>query len=155
MKQLFLLRHGEASFFDGSDYDRSLTSSGVDKLKRMSQSLENEGISIDYMHCSTARRTVQTADIIKDSILIKESNFIRQIYEGGLEELVEILETTPSASQSCILIGHNPVISLLLAHITGESYLGMQPGMLANINLEIDDWKMIGMNTGTLKEIIQ
>mgnify|MGYP003658524145 CR=1 FL=1 len=32
---------------------------------------------------------------------------------------------------------------------------GRQPGMMAIIELEIEDWKMIGFGTGILKEIIQ
>lgn len=155
MKQLFLLRHGEAGFSQGSDFQRQLTKKGRENLIRMGESLDEKLKSVDLMYCSSAQRTMETADLIGKRITIKESIFTRDIYQGNLGDMISLLEKTSSSVDSCLFVGHNPTISLLLAHISDENYLGLQPGMLAVINLEISDWKMIGFGTGVLKEIIQ
>ncbi|TXE04427.1 SixA phosphatase family protein [Algoriphagus aquimarinus] len=155
MKQLFLLRHGEAGFSQGSDFQRQLTKKGRENLIRMGESLDEKLKSVDLMYCSSAQRTMETADLIGKRITIKESIFTRDIYQGNLGDMISLLEKTSASVDSCLFIGHNPTISLLLSHISDENYLGLQPGMMAVIDLEISDWKMIGFGTGILKEIIQ
>jgi phosphohistidine phosphatase len=155
MKQLFLLRHAEASFSQGSDFQRQLTNKGRENLIRLGKSLDQKHMSVDLMYCSSAERTMQTADLIRKTIPIKESIFTKDIYQGDLGDIISLLEKTSSSVDTCLFIGHNPVISLLLSHLSDENYLGLQPGMMAILDLEIADWKMIGFGTGTLKEIIQ
>ncbi len=155
MKQLILLRHGEAGFSGDTDFKRQLTKKGRDKLIRMAESLNSKLRPIDLMYSSSAVRTVETAELIGNNLTIKESIFTKEIYDSDLKNLISFLEKTPNSISTCLLVGHNPTISLLLAHISGENYLGMQPGMMAIIDLEISDWQMIGFGTGKLKEIIQ
>lgn len=155
MKQLFLLRHGEAGFSQGSDFQRQLTEKGREKLIRMGESLDSSLKTIDLMYCSSAERAIETAELIGKYFNIKEKIFTKDIYQSDLGGLISLLEKTSSSVESCLLVGHNPTISLLLSHISDENYLGLQPGMMAIIDLEISDWKMIGHGTGILKEIIQ
>ncbi|MDR7131914.1 phosphohistidine phosphatase [Algoriphagus sp. 4150] len=155
MKQLFLLRHGEAGFSQGSDFQRQLTKKGRENLMRMAEGLISTLKSVDLMYCSSSERTLETADLIGKHITVKESIFTREIYQGDMGDMIGILEKTSPSVESCLFVGHNPTISLLLAHISAEHYLGLQPGMMAVIDLEISDWKMIGFGTGSLKEIIQ
>jgi phosphohistidine phosphatase len=155
MKQLILLRHGEAGFSDGVDFQRQLTTKGKDNLNRLGQRLQPAGLKVDHLFCSAATRTRETAGIIKKYIDIGTEEFTREIYEGGLEVLIKFLENTPDDAQSCMLIGHNPTISVLISHLTQSNYVGLQPGMMAIIDLEITEWHMIGLGTGTLKELRQ
>lgn len=155
MKQLFLLRHGEAGFSDGSDFQRRLTKKGIDNLKRMGGVLKGRSVSVDFMYCSSAQRTVETSDVIKNYLAVKEEIFTREIYEGDLNDLLKMIEKTPFSANSCLLVGHNPTISLLLSYLTQGDYLGMQPGMLVEVNLEISQWLMIGRGKGILKEVLQ
>lgn len=155
MKQLFLLRHGEAGFSDGVDFQRQLTTKGKENLNRLGQTLQPTGLKVDHLYCSAATRTRETAEIIKNHIEIGTEVYAREIYEGGLEALIKLLENTPDDAQSCMLIGHNPTISVLISHLTHANYVGLQPGMMAIIDLEITEWHMIGLGTGTLKELMQ
>ena len=155
MKHLILLRHGEAGFSDGVDFQRQLTSRGKENLNRMGKSLQTREMKVDFMYCSSATRTRETAEIMKRFINVEEEEFTRDIYEGNLETLIYLLEKTPKEAESCILIGHNPTISVLISHLTNSSYVGLQPGMMAIIELEISEWHMIGLGTGMLKEMVQ
>jgi phosphohistidine phosphatase len=155
MKQLLLLRHGEAGFSAGLDLDRKLTLKGKEKLIRLGESLPKSEFSVDLMYCSSASRTQETAAIIKKYISIKEEVITRKIYNADLKTLLELIEGTDELVETCLLVGHNPTISLLLSHISNSNYIGMQPGMLAIIELEVPHWRMIGHGTGTLREILQ
>src|SRR5690606_8096098 len=146
---------GEAGFSQGSDFQRQLTIKGRENLIRMGKTLDQKLKSVDLMYCSSAERTVETADLVGKHMTIKESIFTRDIYKGDMGDMVALLEKTSASVDSCLFVGHNPTISLLLSHISSENYLGLQPGMMAVIELEITDWKMIGFGTGILKEIIQ
>lgn len=155
MKQLILLRHGEAGFSDGVDFQRQLTARGKDQLNKLGKTLEERGLEIDLMYCSSATRTRETAQIIKSHVSIKEEIYEKEIYSAHLETLIKLIENMPKVVSTCLLIGHNPTISLLLSHLTSGNYIGLQPGMMAILELELSEWYMIGMNTATLKEILQ
>lgn len=155
MKYLILLRHGEAGFSDGVDFQRQLTPLGKENLNRLGGILKAGDMIVDFLHCSAATRTRETAEIIKSYVEIGDAEYTREIYEGNLESLMTLLEHTPREANSCMLIGHNPTVSLLLSHLTHESYLGLKPGMMAIVELEITDWSMIGLGTGTLKEVLE
>jgi len=155
MKYLILLRHGEAGFSDGVDFQRQLTPLGKENLNRLGGILKAGEMKVDFLHCSAATRTRETAEIIKSYVEIGEAEYTREIYEGNLDSLMTLLEHTPREANSCMLIGHNPTISLLLSHLTHESYLGLKPGMMAIVELEITEWSMIGLGTGTLKEVLE
>jgi phosphohistidine phosphatase len=155
MKYLILLRHGEAGFSDGVDFQRQLTPRGKENLNRLGEILQSGAMALDFLHCSSATRTRETAEIIRKYVPIEEVEYSREIYEGNLETLMKLLEHTPKSANSCMLIGHNPTISLLLSHLTHEDYIGLQPGMMAIVELEISDWSMIGLGTGTLKELLE
>ncbi|GMQ29909.1 SixA phosphatase family protein [Algoriphagus confluentis] len=155
MKQLILLRHGEAGFSDGIDFQRQLTQRGKENLHRLGILLQSKGLTIDRMYCSSATRTRETAEIIKAYLPIHEEIYEKEIYSASLEVLVNLLENTPAEVQTCLLVGHNPTISLLMAHLSDGDYRGLSPGMMGILELEISDWYHIGMHTATLKEVLQ
>lgn len=154
MKQLFLLRHGEAGFSDGVDFQRQLTAKGKANLEILGQKLQERDLKIAVMHCSPATRTRETAEILKKYVGIQEEFLELEIYAANLEILLGILEKTSNSAESCLLVGHNPTISLLIAHLTDGNYVGLQPGMMAILDLEVSDWSMIGHHTATLRELI-
>jgi phosphohistidine phosphatase len=95
MKQLLLLRHGEAGFSEGPDIDRQLTLKGKEKLNRLGELLANNGFSVDLMYCSEAERTQETARIIKNFIPVEKQVVTRTVYNADLNTLIELLEDTP------------------------------------------------------------
>ena len=46
MKRLFLLRHGEAGFSEGTDFQRQLTAKGKENLKRLGEELKNRDLEL-------------------------------------------------------------------------------------------------------------
>jgi phosphohistidine phosphatase len=155
MKQLFLLRHGEAEFSGGADFLRQLTQKGKENLLKMGLTISDKEIVIDQMYCSSASRAKETAETIKNFIQVKEGIFMKEIYDANLEFLLNLIESTPKNMETCLIIGHNPTISALLSYLVNENYINMQPGMLAHVEFEFNDWLMVGLGSGTLREIIR
>lgn len=155
MKHLILLRHGEAGFSGSVDFQRQLTTKGKENLNRLGQTQPVAGMKVDFLYCSSAARASETAEIMKKYLAVGVEEYTREIYEGNLESILNLLENIPSEAQSCILVGHNPTISVLIAHLTRGNYVGLQPGMMAILELDITDWNMIGLGTGTLKEVLK
>lgn len=155
MKHLILLRHGEAGFSDSVDFQRQLTPRGKENLNRLGENLPDYLLKVDFLYCSSATRTRETAVIIKNYIQIGDEQYIKEIYDGNLDTLLNLLENTPSEAESCMIIGHNPTLSVLASHLTHSNYIGLQPGAMAILDLDILEWYMVGLGTGTLKEVMQ
>jgi len=153
VKKLFLLRHGEAGFAKTTDFNRELTPKGIHQLIKLTIEVAKEVPRMDYMLCSTAQRTRQTAQVIEEGIYITEKEYRQEIYSGKMKDLLLMIEELPERVNSCLLVGHNPIISLLLAQLTGSDYRNMSPGTLANLDLEVADWQMIGMDTCSISWI--
>lgn len=154
MKKVILLRHGEAESSAESDFKRHLTLKGKNQLNNLAQSLKLRSIEIDQIYCSSSLRTVETAEIIQNYIPIKEVHYEKEMYSANLERLLIMLEKTSSWVENCLIIGHNPAISMLNAYLTSGEYIILKPGMMAILELEVDEWSMIGINTASLLEVI-
>lgn len=155
MKKLILLRHGEAGFSVGVDFQRQLTHRGKSNLQKLGAILADKKLEIDLLYCSPATRTRETAEIIKQHLPVNEEILSQEIYEGHVDALIKLLEGTPQSVDTCMLIGHNPTISLLISHLSEGNYIGLQPGAMGILELEINDWMMVGRGTGRLLELLE
>ncbi|MCS5489932.1 phosphohistidine phosphatase SixA [Algoriphagus limi] len=154
MKRLFLLRHGEASFSADLDFDRTLTPKGKGKVSHVAARLNELAPEIGKVYCSPAQRTKETANIVAERVLIKNQEYVRSIYDGDLQDLMDILENTPQDFNEVLIVGHNPLISLFAANLSDGEYLNMQPGDLIYIEFPLDSWKLITFGSGVLCEVI-
>jgi phosphohistidine phosphatase len=154
MKRLFLLRHAEAGFFKDTDFERNLTENGIESLHRMGRVLADRNLRIDLAFCSPARRTLETSNLFQKYVAVNDFNFVQEIYDGDLSDLLMLLTKIHVSVNSCLLIGHNPTISSFLSYLTREDFDGLEPGMLVEISLPIVTWDMLGFGVGQLKEIL-
>lgn len=156
-KILYILRHGESEHFskDHTDIHRKLTANGQKRLERLLQTFKNQKPKIDLIICSDAVRTKETAELVKRYLDIGELIYSNEIYEAEVEIILQKCLLVPEEVDQLMLIGHNPGLSYLLAMLTGENFLNMQPGMLAKVELNIDKWGHLGRNSGILLEIFE
>ena len=154
MNHLILLRHGEAEPSTGLDFNRHLTLKGKTQINLLGQILAKKDLRIDRMYCSLANRTYETAEIINDYIPFKEEIYTKNLYSDSHELVIGILEKLPDEVETCLLIGHNPSISLLASFLGSGDYLSLQPGMMVILELETNDWKTIGMHTCSILEVL-
>ena len=136
------------------DFDRPLKDRGRKAAKRVGQHLRREKLSDPLVLCSPAMRTRETADIVlKHANLRVEVRFEEHIYEASLRVLVQIVSEIPDDKQVAIMIGHNPGFEELLAYLTGEGRR-MPTAALAKISFDVESWKDIKEDQGTLEWFI-
>ncbi|MCH6233578.1 SixA phosphatase family protein [Cognataquiflexum rubidum] len=155
-KFLYLLRHGQAEPGIGpiGDLKRPLTEIGMSRIKQVSQVLATREITFDLILASPAVRTSQTSKIISNAVFSKERLEVDEIYDAEVNDLLKTVYKVNSDVRNLLIVGHNPSLSSLVMLLTGNDSVNLHPGMLAIIEIEVEDWNHIGRNTGILKEVI-
>jgi phosphohistidine phosphatase len=157
-KILYVLRHGEARPGIGirGDFLRELTVDGRQQLKRLADYLKSIDFKIDLILVSPAKRTQQSLEILTSTLAIKNNQITHdEIFDAEPQKLLEIINNINQPSNNILLVGHNPGISSLVSFVSGQNYISMKPGMMAVLEILVDDWKNLSGNTGVLKEILQ
>ncbi len=120
---VWLLRHAEAEerAASGKDEDRSLTPEGSAQAKSVGRGLAALEPKIAVVLTSPYRRARQTADRAADALRpaggVRES---RALAPGGDSEAV-LSEIADLTEESVLLVGHSPLLGLLLGRlVTGE-----------------------------------
>ncbi len=158
IKSLLLLRHAQANTRDSGerDQDRSLNEVGVMEALRIGRYLLKEGISIDCIMTSHAKRGVETASLISESLKLDPDKIIESedLYEASTRTLLDWVNQIDESLVSIVLIGHNPAIAFLGEYLSSQPLGFIPPGGL--IWLEFDDlsWKEIAKETAVLKHTI-
>src|SRR5690606_16009316 len=154
VKKLTLMRHGEAETGIGcqGDFNRAITGNGIIKLQRLNLVLKQKEAKFDLLLKSPALRTMQTAQLISENLLVDEEIIEDAIYESSVDNLLEIVQFVPNRFENILLVGHNPGISALLVYLVGDFNISLLPGMMAVINFDLPNWNMISRGSGSLIE---
>jgi phosphohistidine phosphatase len=155
-KVLFLLRHGEASPSSGygQDFSRPLNGDGINQLNRLSRTLKTNEVTFDLVLSSSAKRTLETTEIITKMIPSKKIIPVAGLYEADPLFFLNLINKTPSEVRYLLIVAHNPAISALAADLSSESFLNLKPGMMVKIDLYQDKWEAVGKHTGYLAEVL-
>jgi phosphohistidine phosphatase len=119
--KLYILRHGDAVEHGDPRYkenERPLTAKGVQRTKDLAHALRQLEISIDLVLSSPLTRARQTAEIIARGLRLREKRLELTDHlapSGSMQSLVERLHGVRSASDSVLLVGHEPYLSSLVS----------------------------------------
>lgn len=118
---LYLLRHAEAVPRRFADAERELTAHGQWEVDAVARQFTQRGIVLDACFCSPYRRTTQTAAAFLERIgstLVPEfSEWLTP--ERRARDVLAWLEAV--AAEHVLIVSHNPLVSELLAVLTGRS----------------------------------
>jgi phosphohistidine phosphatase len=119
--RIYLVRHGDAVPEEdaGSDRDRWLSSRGREAARILGRLLREQQVSPDAILCSPLPRAVQTAELIAASIDYIGTIASRRCFEPSAQPRVGGNEVM-AAGGSVIVVGHEPSISALGAHLLGR-----------------------------------
>lgn len=154
MKTLYLLRHAKSSWKDDSlrDFDRPLKGRGRDAAEEMGAVLAGEKLNSLTVISSPAARARETTEIVlRSSGLAIEPRFDERIYEADVRTLLEVIASIPDATETSMLVGHNPGFENLLAYLTGD-VRHMATCALAKI--ELKSWNGLSERSGTLASFV-
>jgi phosphohistidine phosphatase len=138
--ELYLIRHGIAEERGPEwpdDTKRPLTAKGVAALKQEAKALANLDVTFDLIISSPLTRTRQTADAFtrlpgKPAVVLSEA----LTPAGTPDAVVEELARQPR-KERIALVGHEPNIGELCAHLIGASApIEFKKGAICRIDFE-------------------
>jgi phosphohistidine phosphatase len=156
MLTLYLLRHAKSSW-DGAkpDFERPLANRGRKACATIGEFMQEKGIDFDLVVVSTAVRTRETIELIKERAKFRgEVRYDERIYEATVSQLLEIISEIDNERESVLLVGHNPGLEELLALLTGE-HQHLSTANFAKIKLNATKWSANLINKGTLDWIVR
>lgn len=120
-RQLYLLRHAEPDPWSplGNDFSRPLNSEGKVHAGLLAEWASEYLEPPDTILCSPARRTRETlAPILSRwSRLLSNTEYVESMYGASLDLLLALADDAFSYSERLLMVGHNPSVSVFLAHI--------------------------------------
>jgi phosphohistidine phosphatase len=156
-RTLYLLRHAKSSWDQPSlpDERRPLGKRGLRDAPRMAPIFKELGVQPQLVYCSPARRTVQTADIILPILGVKPDSMeqVEELYEGGLKNLLRVLQRAPDGVERLMLIGHNPGLTQLANFLCPRPGIeNLQTCALVALTAKLDAWEDLG--AGCAKQLL-
>lgn len=123
MKKIVLIRHAKSSWKDLSleDFERPLNKRGKRDAPIMAQRLKEEGIAIEKIFSSSAKRAKKTALVFAE-VLEKEVAFYDELYGSSVGALVDFINEQLHRYQNIAIVSHNPELTLL-SNLLSEQYI--------------------------------
>lgn len=118
MKTVYLFRHAKSEWADAGlkDHERPLNERGKKAAPQMAAYMKSKKYKPDIVLCSTARRTVETFDALKETLGEDlDVRFEDGIYLALPQKLFERLTWLDAGIKSAMIIGHNPGMAQLAA----------------------------------------
>jgi phosphohistidine phosphatase len=119
---IYLLRHADAEASASSDAKRNLTDKGIVQAEQVGRFCKEHKIAPEQILTSPYARAKQTAHLVAKELgcPIEEAQFLA----SGMQPetaLCELRDHWTISRDSIMLVGHEPDISHLIAHLTGAS----------------------------------
>ncbi len=152
MKILYLVRHSKSSWKDLSlnDFDRPLNKRGKKDALAMGDYLTKMKVDIDLIISSPAKRALETSRILTKKFSFNKKIQLEQtLYEGNLKNILSMIMNIDEQFQNVMLIGHNPVLTVLANYLLNENIDNIPTSGIVAIKFS-SDWRTISENCGTL-----
>ncbi len=121
MLKLLLLRHAKAvhsAQYD--DIDRPLAPRGRDDAALVGSYIAAQGLNPGVALISSACRTRETWDIVKNFVGPVEPLFEEALYHASAEGMLKRLREMKGEAQTVLMVGHNPSIAYLANLLAGS-----------------------------------
>lgn len=157
-KKLYLVRHAktEEGSYDMRDFDRELTSRGMQDATRLGKYYASKETIPDQILSSDAARARGTAELIASQMgyELNRIHLNHEIYEASVRTLFQLVTQLKDEWESVMIVGHNPVMNYLAEYLSDAEIGHMYTGSVACIAFDSDSWVEVSQNTGTLEEYI-
>lgn len=164
VRTLWVLRHAKASPANGArpDHDRPLAGAGArqalalgrllaDPAARARALLPPSGPAL--VLCSTARRTVETADyVVRRLRIVPEVRYLDLLYGAQPSDVIQVLGTVDDAVPSVLVVGHNPTAAAL-GGAGAAPVAHFPPCALSVVDLGTASWSQL--DPGQLRAVAQ
>lgn len=146
MKTVVIMRHAKSDWSDEqkSDFERRLNKRGEKNARLMGLFLRKSGAVPDVIVTSAANRAETTAGIVADSCGFKgEIEVVKELYAGTEDDYLSAIEGFNEAAASGLIVGHNPVVENLVAHLacSGSLAVRMPTAAMACLESSSESWR--------------
>ena len=129
--------------------------------------LKTKGHKPDVVLCSTARRTVETCDLVRPSLGDLTVVFEEGLYLAEARALLDRLRRLDDGLGSAMVIGHNPGLEQLASGLSGSPKTEMEEKLhrrmrekfstcaLAVIQFPAKTWREMKMGGGALVDFMR
>jgi phosphohistidine phosphatase len=162
-RTLLLLRHGKAESPSGvADKDRPLAVRGRGQSEHAGTACRTSGIAPDLVVVSPALRARDTWTAFARGLEREaEVDVDRRVYANTVDDLLEVVTTTPDDVGTLMLVGHNPSISDLALLLDDDQSRrrgtaiadGYPTGTLTVFDLDVP-WGLVGPGSGRLRAVV-
>ncbi|WP_249010906.1 histidine phosphatase family protein [Conexibacter sp. DBS9H8] len=116
--RLYLLRHAKSDWADPAqaDHDRPLAPRGQEAARRLGTHLSDAGIAPALVLCSTARRAVETVELVAPG---GELHVESELYGASVSSLLVRLGRIGEDVTTVMVVGHNPTLQQLALTLAG------------------------------------
>lgn len=153
MPELLLLRHAKSDRQDRrlDDFARPLAARGRRAAPLMGRYLVAEGLEPDLILCSTARRGVETLELLLTALAsTPEIGYLKTLYLAPPSRLLAVLRRQGPDRGRILLVAHNPGLHHLAVALAGRQ--GGSVGRLlaekfptaALARFQVDSWPELG-----------
>lgn len=157
-RTLALMRHAKSAWDLGveSDHLRPLNERGRRAVPVMGTYLADTGFVPDLVLCSTAVRTRETLDrLLRDFDPAPTVRYEQSLYLAAGDDLLERLRRLGKRWRRVLVIGHNPGLQNLAAHLVGEADRAVAQRIadkfptaaLALLTCDLDNWSELAPKT--------
>jgi phosphohistidine phosphatase len=166
MKRLFLLRHAKSSWDDAAltDHDRPLALRGRRAAPRIGEHMRGEGWIPDLVLCSTARRAVETLDLVLPRLgRSPPVRHLASLYLAPPSRILARLESLADDVGSVLVVGHNPGMETLARRLAAHGSKKARDQLsekfptaaLAVLDLDVEAWADVAGAAGRLVEFVR
>ncbi len=151
-KRLLLCRHAKSSWKDPSltDIARPLNRRGKQDAPLMGAWLHHQGIMVDAILASPAKRARSTARKLARAIGFDRTGIITLdvLYFGSGEEILLSLHHLPDPCEQVLVVGHNPTITDLANRLGNLCIDNVPTCGIVGLEFETASWEELALRPG-------
>ncbi len=143
---LYLIRHAKSSWEVESldDEERPLAKRGKREAKTMACHLKSQGVALDAVVCSPAKRARATCRRICRALGFERKDVVvkKSLYFDGAEKVLRCMQRLPASCVTVAAFGHNPDWTdfVLACHKRPSSFDELPTCGVAVVSFACDDW---------------
>ena len=162
-RRLFVIRHAKTEHTAATDSARALTDRGHRQATDLGGWLADQDLQAPVVLVSPATRTRQTwhdAVTAASSLAAIDVRNDAEMYDGGLDAVLDLVRGVPDAVAEVLLVGHNPVMASLAHQLhdgtesaaSSELERGFAPASVAVLALSAG-WAALNWGDAELVEV--
>jgi phosphohistidine phosphatase len=157
MKTLYLFRHAKAVGHSDQtpDVSRELSERGIRSCTIVARNLSNRGLVPQLILTSPSRRARQSGEILASELTVPTGiQTFDKIYDGSVQELLDIIYQLDDRFSSVMLVGHNPILSNFVSAMLDDEINHLPKSGLVCIEFDVPSWQDIEKGSGLLEFFI-